>query len=55
MSLLKKCPVCRKPRIEEFAPFCSTRCKDKDLSRWFNDSYSVPGERVNPEDIATED
>ena len=26
------------------APFCSTRCKDRDLVRWFSDSYAVPGQ-----------
>ncbi len=38
----KKCPVCGKPREREFRPFCSKRCADLDLSRWFNDSYRVP-------------
>ncbi|TIX51746.1 DNA gyrase inhibitor YacG [Alteraurantiacibacter aquimixticola] len=52
---VKACPICKKPRSQEFAPFCSARCKDRDLARWFNDSYTVPGERVNPEDIAQED
>jgi uncharacterized protein len=49
----KRCPICRKPRIEEFAPFCSNRCRDRDLARWFNDGYSVPGPPVNPEDLAS--
>ncbi len=55
MSMTKKCPICRKPRVEEFAPFCSSRCKDRDLARWFNDDYAVPGDPVNPEDIGKED
>jgi len=55
MSQIRKCPICRKPRAEEFAPFCSSRCKDRDLARWFNEDYSVPGDSVNPEDIARED
>ena len=55
MSSLNKCPICRKPRTAEFKPFCSLRCRDKDLARWFNDGYAVPGEKVNLEDIAEED
>ncbi len=47
--LQKKCPICSEPRSEEFKPFCSSRCKDRDLAQWFNNGYAVPGERVNPE------
>lgn len=49
------CPICRKPRSAEFAPFCSTRCRDRDLAQWFNEGYAVPGPRADPEDIARED
>ena len=51
----KACPICRKPRSAEFAPFCSARCRDRDLARWFSDSYAVPGPPANPEDIAREE
>ena len=27
----RKCPICGKPRVEAHAPFCSTRCRDRDL------------------------
>lgn len=37
------CPVCRKLMVREFRPFCSKRCADVDLSRWFNGVYAVPG------------
>jgi endogenous inhibitor of DNA gyrase (YacG/DUF329 family) len=47
----RPCPICKKPRSETLAPFCSTRCKDRDLARWFNDNYSVPGPPADPEDI----
>ncbi len=30
MSKTKPCPICKKPRSEEFAPFCSPRCRDRD-------------------------
>lgn len=45
------CPICRKPRSEAHTPFCSTRCKDRDLVRWFSDGYAVAGRPADPEDI----
>ena len=63
----KPCPICRKPREHAlnqrsdsatknpFAPFCSQRCKDRDLAKWFGDGYSVPGDPVSPEEIANEE
>ena len=29
------CPICRKPAVDKFRPFCSKRCADVDLNRWF--------------------
>ena len=49
------CPICRKPRQAEHSPFCSSRCRDRDLAQWFNDGYSVPGEPAKPEDIVDEE
>ncbi len=51
----RPCPICRKPRSADFAPFCSARCRDKDLSRWFNEAYAVPGPPAAAEDIASEE
>lgn len=50
----KPCPICRKPRSEEFSPFCSPRCRDRDLAQWFGDGYAVPGRPAMPEEIADE-
>jgi endogenous inhibitor of DNA gyrase (YacG/DUF329 family) len=36
------CPICGKPAVPETRPFCSKRCKDVDLHRWFSGSYSTP-------------
>lgn len=36
------CPICGKPTQHAARPFCSKRCADVDLSRWFNGSYAVP-------------
>ncbi|MCT2559649.1 DNA gyrase inhibitor YacG [Tsuneonella sp. YG55] len=49
------CPICKKPRSEAHAPFCSTRCKDRDLARWFSDGYAVPGRPADPEEIVREE
>ncbi|WP_374418075.1 DNA gyrase inhibitor YacG [Novosphingobium arvoryzae] len=39
----RKCPICGKPRSAEHAPFCSNRCRDRDLVRWLDDGYALPG------------
>ena len=44
----RRCPICRAPADMEFRPFCSKRCADIDLGRWFGGSYSVPA--VEPPD-----
>lgn len=36
------CPICGKPAVLGTRPFCSKRCKDVDLHRWFSGSYSTP-------------
>jgi len=51
----RPCPICKKPRSDEFAPFCSARCRDRDLARWFNEGYAVPGPPADPEDLVRED
>jgi hypothetical protein len=44
----KPCPICGKPPVcdnpmqARFRPFCSARCADIDLGRWFTESYAVP-------------
>ncbi len=45
IDINKKCPICNKlvaKENAEYKPFCSKRCADVDLNRWFNGSYSVP-------------
>ena len=37
-----RCPICAKPAVHAYRPFCSKRCADVDLSRWFSGSYAVP-------------
>ena len=43
------CPICKKPTVVDFRPFCSKRCADIDLAKWFSGSYAIPA--ASPEDI----
>ncbi len=36
------CPICGAPGSVRFRPFCSRRCADRDLGRWFSEAYAVP-------------
>lgn len=45
----RPCPICGKPRREEHAPFCSARCRDRDLVRWLDDGYAIPGRPAPPD------
>jgi endogenous inhibitor of DNA gyrase (YacG/DUF329 family) len=38
----KPCATCGKPIVEpRHRPFCSARCKQVDLGRWFSGTYRV--------------
>jgi uncharacterized protein len=47
----KLCPVCRRAEVLEHAPFCSPRCKDRDLLKWLGDGYAIPGPPVDEHDL----
>ena len=49
------CPICRKPVVDKFRPFCSKRCADVDLNRWFTGAYVVAGKEEEDEDGAPRD
>ncbi len=38
------CPICNKPLVAQYRPFCSRRCADVDLGRWLKGGYAIPGE-----------
>lgn len=38
------CPTCGKAGVEDSRPFCSARCANLDLGRWFNGSYVFSGD-----------
>ncbi|MFM2043835.1 MAG: hypothetical protein RLY86_2411 [Pseudomonadota bacterium] len=49
------CPVCGRPTVAEYRPFCSKRCADVDLSRWLSGVYRVPAaEEDEPETDSVE-
>jgi uncharacterized protein len=50
MTTPRPCPICGKPRQAEHAPFCSPRCRDRDLMRWLEDGYAIPGRPQGHED-----
>ena len=54
-KLPRPCPICKKPRRGGFAPFCSSRCRDRDLVKWLDDGYAVPGPPVPPDALGRED
>ena len=33
------CPMCKKPAIQAYKPFCSKRCCDLDLGKWLIGGY----------------
>jgi endogenous inhibitor of DNA gyrase (YacG/DUF329 family) len=36
------CPICERPALAQFKPFCSPRCADVDLGRWLTGAYAIP-------------
>jgi hypothetical protein len=44
------CPICSKLTDAAYAPFCSKRCADVDLSRWLKGGYAIPGKPAEEED-----
>jgi hypothetical protein len=49
----KPCPTCGKPADPRTRPFCSRRCADVDLHRWFSGAYAVPA--VENDDLEDDD
>ncbi|MEO0500258.1 MAG: DNA gyrase inhibitor YacG [Pseudomonadota bacterium] len=41
------CPLCGDPVAPDHAPFCSRRCRDRDLLKWLGEDYRLP---VAPEE-----
>ena len=50
----KPCPLCGKPPSVTHAPFCSSRCKDRDLMKWLGEGYRIPGPSAPPDGVDSE-
>lgn len=45
------CPICGRPNdffAEPLGPFCTVRCKQVDLGKWFGEDYCI-SEPVDPD------
>ena len=52
---MPKCPTCGKPvawKDNLYRPFCCERCKLIDFDKWISEEFRVPGQPVNPAEIA---
>jgi uncharacterized protein len=46
---VRRCPICKSPAATGFMPFCSKRCSDIDLGKWFANAYAIPGNEDDDE------
>ena len=51
----RPCPICGKPASARWRPFCSKRCADIDLGRWFGEAYRIPLEEEDTNGSVPED
>jgi len=50
-----KCPICKKPSVFDYRPFCSKRCADIDLAHWFRGDYRIEKDEDENEMLGEED
>ncbi|MDY7523753.1 DNA gyrase inhibitor YacG [Sphingomonas sp. AAP5] len=50
MARSKPCPLCGKPPLAAFSPFCSQGCRDRDLLQWLGEGYAIPVRTLPSED-----
>jgi uncharacterized protein len=48
-SLGGRCPLCGKPVVDKFKPFCSSRCSMLDLGKWLGEGYRLETEEDTAE------
>lgn len=44
-----KCPACGAPGAPGHQPFCSRGCRDRDLLKWLDEGYRIPGPAADPD------
>ena len=49
-----RCPACGNPTVAEHKPFCSRGCRDRDLLKWLNEGYRIPGPAADLDMIETD-
>jgi endogenous inhibitor of DNA gyrase (YacG/DUF329 family) len=58
-ALKLKCPICKEPTDSEASaefPFCSARCRERDLGNWATGKYKIAVPMMDesePEEIET--
>jgi uncharacterized protein len=48
------CPTCKKKFIYQdsaFRPFCCEQCRLIDLGQWLSESYGVPAQKLDEEEL----
>lgn len=45
------CPLCKEPQAYEFRPFCSKRCRDRDLMGWIDEGYRIPARSTEEDEL----
>lgn len=50
-----RCPICSKPTVHDVRPFCSRRCRDVDLGRWFGGTYTASRPLIDEDDLFSTD
>ncbi|WP_039017376.1 DNA gyrase inhibitor YacG [Halocynthiibacter namhaensis] len=48
------CPICQIASDEKYRPFCSKRCADIDLGRWFDGTYTLADQETSQDDVVPE-
>jgi endogenous inhibitor of DNA gyrase (YacG/DUF329 family) len=45
-----RCLICGRPRDPRYRPFCSARCRDRDLLNWLDGRYVIPVQESEPDE-----
>jgi uncharacterized protein len=51
----RRCPICGRPALPQYRPFCSPRCADVDLGRWFQGDYRIATDDAPEEGSAADE